>query len=120
MADLVLVAHFLFVLFAVGGAFLLFVWPYLICVHLITVVWSSAVNLFEWTCPLTPIENRFRAAGGGLAYKGGCIEHYIGSLVYPLGMPRRLKLVAGFTILGWNALMYGFLILLRPGTITGG
>ena len=119
MADLTLSAHFAFVLFAVAGAFLVLAWPVLVWAHLPVVIWSSVVNLCGWTCPLTPVENRFRSAAGGQAYSGNCLEHYVGRLVYPLGMPRRLELVAGVSILVWNALAYGGILLLRPGRFTG-
>lgn len=36
----------------------------------------------------------------------------MGSLVYPRGMPRQLELVAGFSILAWNAVVYGGVFLL--------
>jgi len=71
------------------------------------VIWSSIVNLAGWTCPLTPLENRFRAAANGTGYEGGFVQHYIGPLVYPRGMPRRLELIAGVTIVLWNGVLYG-------------
>jgi hypothetical protein len=106
-ASLVLLFHFAFVLFAVFGGFGLLVdlrWAW---VHVPVVVWSSVVNLAGWTCPLTPLEKRLRAAGDATGYEGGFVEHYIGPLVYPRGMPRRLELVAGVTIAAWNAVLYG-------------
>ena len=106
LADATLSFHFLFVAFAVAGGFLVPLVPRIVWIHLAVVLWSSIVNLFDWTCPLTPAEKRFRSAGGGDAYQGGFVEHYLGRLVYPLGMPRRLELVAGISILVWNALVY--------------
>jgi hypothetical protein len=106
-ASLVLLCHFAFVLLAVFGGFGLLVdlrWAW---IHLPVVIWSSVVNLAGWTCPLTPLEKRLRAAADGAGYEGGFVEHYIGPLVYPRGMPRRLELVAGVTIVAWNAVLYG-------------
>jgi hypothetical protein len=108
-ANLVLLVHFAIVLFAVLGAFGILIssrWPWY---HVPVVIWSSVVNLAGWTCPLTPLENHFRVAATGEGYQGGFIEHYVGSVVYPGGMPRRLELVAGVAILVWNALLYGCL-----------
>lgn len=112
LADGTLVAHLAFVLFAVAGGLFLLLRPGLIWVHLPVVVWSSLVNLLSWTCPLTPIENHFRRLAGSRAYGEGFIVHYIGPMVYPRGMPRQLELVAGISILAWNALVYGGLFLL--------
>jgi hypothetical protein len=81
------------VLFAVfGGLLILFrtSWAWL---HVPAVLWSSAVNLANWRCPLTPLEKYFRRRAGN-AYEDGFVEHYIGTLVYPKGMPRQIELVA--------------------------
>jgi hypothetical protein len=106
-ANLILLSHFLFVLVGVFGALGILVNPSWIWVHIPIVMWSSIVNLAGWTCPLTPLENRFRSAGYGVGYEGGFMHHYIGPIVYPRGMPRKLELVAGLSILLWNALVYG-------------
>lgn len=75
--------------------------------HLPVVAWSSIVNLANWTCPLTPLEKSLRERAGQEAFEGGWIQHYLEPLVRPLGMPRRLELVAGISILVWNAIAYG-------------
>ncbi|HWA11673.1 MAG TPA: DUF2784 domain-containing protein [Burkholderiales bacterium] len=120
-ANLVLLGHFAFVLFAVFGGFLLLLdrrWAWL---HVPVVAWSSVVNLAAWTCPLTPLEKRLRASAAQEGYEGGFVQHYVGSLVYPGGMPRRFELVAGCAIVLWNLAVYAVLWWLtagssRPGT----
>ena len=112
IADATLVAHFVFVLFAVAGGFLLLLRPGLIWIHVPVVIWSSLINLLGGTCPLTPIENHFRKLAGARSYAGGFVVHYIGRLVYPRGMPRQMELVAGVSILVWNAVVYGAVFLL--------
>jgi hypothetical protein len=106
-AELVLLFHFVFVLLAVFGGFGTLLSPRWAWVHVPIVAWSSLVNLAGWTCPLTPMENRLRAAVGGRAYQGGFVHHYLGPLVYPHGMPRRLELIAGVSVLLWNGVLYG-------------
>jgi len=106
-ANVVLLAHFAFVLLAVFGGLGLFINQRWAWVHVPIVVWSSVVNLASWTCPLTPLENRLRVAAAGMGYEGGFVQHYIGPLVYPRGMPRQLELVAGVSIVLWNVLLYG-------------
>jgi hypothetical protein len=109
MADVVLLAHFAFVLFAVFGAFLVLVDSSWAWVHIPAVVWSSVVNLASGTCPLTPLENRYRSRMGA-SYEGGFIQHYVRSVVYPGGMPRRLELIAGISIVVWNGIVYAVLV----------
>ena len=108
-ANLVLLIHFAIVLLAVFGGFGVLVDGRWAWVHVPIVVWSSVVNLAGWTCPLTPLENRFRVAAGK-GYEGGFVQHYIGPLVYPRGMPRQLELVAGVAIALWNGVLYGCII----------
>lgn len=113
-ADAVLLAHFAFVAFAVFGGVLFYFdhrWAWL---HIPAVLWSSIVNLASWTCPLTPLEKALRERAKKAAYSGGFVEHYIGALVYPGGMPRRMELIAGISIVVWNMLVYGVLLLIQP------
>jgi hypothetical protein len=109
-ADLVLLLHFLFAAFAVFGGALVacnFRWAWL---HIPAVLWSSVVNLKSWTCPLTPLEKSLRTSAGQAGYAGGFIQHYVGRAVYPRGMPRRLELVAGISILVGNLVVYAFIL----------
>ncbi len=98
---------------AVLGGFAVFIELWIALIHLPIVIWSAAINFAGKTCPLTPMEKRFRAAGGGVAYEGGFIQHYIGGVVYPKGMPRRLEITAGVSVLAWNAALYTVILLLR-------
>jgi hypothetical protein len=117
-ANLVLLLHFVFVALAVFGGFGILIDPRWAWVHVPIVVWSSVVNLAGWTCPLTPLENRLRAAADGTGYDGGFVQHYIGALVYPQGMPRRFELIAGIAVIVWNGVLYGCIVLwlLRGGS----
>jgi len=113
LANLVLVFHFAFVAFSVLGGFLVLWKRWIAWLHVPSVLWSSLVNLFSHVCPLTPLENKFRRLAGQAGYEGGFVQHYIAPLVYPGGMPRRLELVAGFSVLIWNAFVYALVVALR-------
>lgn len=108
-ANLVLLLHFAFVVLAVFGGFGVLMEPRWAWVHVPIVVWSSVVNLAGWTCPLTPLENRLRASANGTGYAGGFLQHYVGQLVYPQGMPRRFELIAGVAVALWNGVLYAFI-----------
>ena len=111
-ADAVLVFHASFALFAVvGGLCLLLDWRFLL-IHIPVAVWSSLVNLANWTCPLTPWEKQLRRRAGQQPFEGGWIQHYLEPLVRPLGMPRRMELIAGVSVLVWNVLVYGVIYLI--------
>lgn len=107
-ADLVMLLHFAFLAFAVLGGFLLHWWPGVVWWHLPVLAWGVSIALIGGTCPLTPLENRLRVAGGGRAYEGGFIEYYLLGRLYPAGLPRPLMMALGALLLLVNLLPYGF------------
>jgi hypothetical protein len=109
-ADLVLVLHFLFALFAVFGGFLVLIDRWIMVAHIPAVVWSSIVNLAKWTCPLTPLEKNLRQRAGQQVFEGTWIQNYLEPLVRPLGMPRRMELIAGVSVALWNVIVYGIVL----------
>jgi hypothetical protein len=106
-ADLVMLLHYFFLAFAALGGFLLRWWPALAWWHLPMVAWGVAIAAIGWTCPLTPLENRLRMAGGGQPYQGGFIEHYVTARIYPDGLPANVMLGMGIALLLTNLIAYG-------------
>jgi len=113
LADLVLVVHLAFVLFVVLGGLLVLKWPRLAWLHVPAAVWGVLIEYKGWICPLTPLENSFRARGGGAGYSGGFIEHYIQPLLYPAGLTRGTQIVFGSLALLVNLTAYGVVIARR-------
>ncbi len=111
LADLVVIVHFLFVLFAVGGAFLVLRWRGVVWVHIPAAIWAALIEFAGWICPLTPLEKYLRVHGGGSGYDGGFIDHYILPVLYPRGLTREVQIVLGTLVLLINVGVYGWLIL---------
>ncbi len=106
LADIVVVIHLGFVLFAVLGAILLFRWPGVIWVHLPAAAWAAGIEFFGWICPLTPLEIRLRRLGGEAGYVGGFVEHYIWPMLYPAALTRGVQIALGALVVGINLLIY--------------
>lgn len=106
LADLVVVAHFLFVVFAVFGALIALRWPRCAWLHLPVLVWAVLVEWTGWLCPLTPLEQWLRASEGAAAYSGGFIEHYLAAILYPSGLTRSVQIFLGSLLLAFNLCMY--------------
>lgn len=106
LADLVLVAHLGFILFVMAGALLALRWPRAAWVHLPAAAWGVAIELFGWTCPLTPLENWLRAAAGAQTYPGGFVEQYVLPVVYPPGLTRTVQTALGGIVLATNLVLY--------------
>jgi len=114
-ADLVLVAHLVFIGFVVGGSFLAWRWPRLIWVQLPAMVYGALVELVGFDCPLTALQNFLLRRGGRAGYHGGFISHYLIQVIYPPGLTRGLQvwlgvLVALIAVIGYG----GYLRRHRP------
>jgi hypothetical protein len=112
MADVIVLLHFVFVMFVVFGGLLALRWPRMAWLHLPAVVWGTVVEFTGWICPLTPLENRLRRAGGDASYEGDFIAHYILPALYPDGLTRRDQLVLGGLAILVNIAIYT-LVLVR-------
>jgi hypothetical protein len=109
LADVVLLLHLVFVLFAVAGGLLLLKWPRLIWLHLPAVAWGAIVEFTGWICPLTPLENTLRELAGAATYNADFIERYVLPWLYPARLTRDIQLILGMIVIGVNFLVYGWL-----------
>lgn len=113
LADLVLIAHFSFVAFAVLGGLLVLRYNKIIWWHLAALFWSVAVQWADWICPLTPLENAFRNLGGEAGYSAGFIEHFLLKILYPENLTLELRYVLGAVLIGVNVAVYSYVLLTR-------
>lgn len=106
LADAVVLLHVAFVAFAVAGGLLALRWPRVVWLHVPAALWAAVVEFSGWYCPLTPLENRLRVAGGSAAYAGGFIERYVLPLLYPAELTRGLQIWLGAFVVVANAGVY--------------
>jgi len=106
LADLVVVAHLLFVVFVMAGGFLLLRWPRLVWLHLPAALWGAYIEFSGGICPLTPLENHLRALSGAGSYRGGFVEHYVWPLLYPAELTPALQQSLGWAVLAVNGVAY--------------
>jgi hypothetical protein len=114
LADLVVLFHLAFVVFAVLGGLLALKWRRFLWIHLSAVVWAATVEFTGWVCPLTPLENWLRERGGGDTYNSDFIARYILPVLYPQGLTRELQIVLGILVIVVNLAIYSRV--LRSGT----
>ena len=113
LADLVVVAHLLFIVFALLGGLLLLWRRVWLIIHLPAAIWVSLISVKGWICPLTPLENFLRVKAGAGGYGGGFVEHYIIALIYPVGLTPQLQLILGVVALLVNIGIYGLVFYYR-------
>ena len=106
LADLVVLIHLAFIVFALLGGLLALRWRCVPWVHLPAATWGAAVELFGWFCPLTPLENWLRRSSGSAEFSGGFIERYLLPILYPAELTRELQLVLGCSVVVLNLAVY--------------
>lgn len=99
LADVVLLLHAAFILFVVFGGLLVWRWPRLAWLHLPAAAWGTLIAFFGWYCPLTPLENHWRALAGQQGYDTGFIQHYLLSFIYPAGLTRPVQIAMGIGVI---------------------
>lgn len=109
LADTVVLLHFTFIVFACAGGLLAFRIHWIPWLHIPAALWGVAVELLDFYCPLTHLENWLRAAGGQDAYATSFIDRYIAVIVYPPGLTRTSQIVLGCALLLFNVSIYWLL-----------
>src|SRR5215213_6041098 len=110
MANLVVLIHFLFVLFVVLGGLLVLRWRRLIYLHVPAVIWGAWIEFSGRICPLTPLENMLRLKAGEAGYTGGFIEHYLLAILYPSALTREIQAVLGVLVVVLNLALYAYVL----------
>ena len=107
LADLVLLLHLVFILFALLGGLAAVRRPRLAWLHVPALAWAVAVEAAGWICPLTPLERHLRMAAGQTAYAGGFVEHYLVPVLYPGSLTRTDQVLLALALLLFNGVVYG-------------
>ena len=110
LADLVLFAHLVFVLFVIGGGLLALKWPRIAWLHLPAAIWGAMIEFMGWICPLTPLEKQLLMQSGSSGYEGDFIGHYLLPILYPTGMTRNVQLILGVLVVIINGALYGWML----------
>lgn len=109
-ADAVLVLHFAFILFVVGGALLAFRFAWMPWLHLPAAAWGAWVEIAGRICPLTTLENHLRVRAGLDGYQDSFVEHYLFPLIYPAGLTRSMQLALAAFVVVTNVALYSWLL----------
>jgi len=106
LADIVVIIHFLWIVFLIFGAFLGVKYKTVRVFHISGLIFALTIQIFDWYCPLTHIEVWLRSKHDpALAYAGSFIPHYIKKIVY-IELPRYTIFILTVILCGFNAWMY--------------
>ena len=109
VANLLLIVHFIFILFVVFGALLFFVSTKIIFIHVPAVIWGSYIELTNSICPLTYLENWFLKKSNKTTYSEGFIQNYLVPIVYPESLSKDLQIYLGIGLIVLNIIIYIFI-----------
>ena len=115
-ANIVLIAHFVFIVFVLCGGLLLLRWQRIVWIHLPSVFWVIVVEVTGIVCPLTPLENYFRARSGADIYHGDFIGHYLWLIIYPAELTTTIQLMLAGVVIAFNLIIYAVIIRVRSGS----
>lgn len=105
LADLVVVVHFLYILFLVLGPLLSLRWPRLRRIHLAAIGLGVLIQGFAFLCPLTVLEIWLRGGWPGRGGEPGFIGRYIEPIVYP-GLSQGTITALTFLLAAFTVLFY--------------
>jgi hypothetical protein len=107
LTDTVVIVHFAYLAFVVGGGFLVRRYRWLIVPHLLALAWGIYVEAMPgMLCPLTPLENHFARLAGAEGYEGGYIEHYLVPIIYPDGLTPTAQRWLAMALIAVNVIAY--------------
>ncbi|MBL7962020.1 DUF2784 domain-containing protein [bacterium] len=90
LADIILMIHFLYVSFVIGGLLAIWIGAYFQwewirnfwfrVIHLVAIGFVALESIFGVVCPLTEWENKFRQSSGG--YQTSFMQHWIHKILF--------------------------------------
>ena len=105
-ADIILIIHFLFILFVIFGALLFFIVKKIVFIHIPAIIWGSYIEVTHSICPLTYLENWFLHKANLTIYSEGFIQNYLVPIVYPMNLTKDLQIFLG---IGLIVIKYSYL-----------
>jgi hypothetical protein len=107
LADMVVLIHFLWILFLIFGAIPGVRYKAIKILHITGLVFAFVIQVFGWYCPLTHLEVWLRAKHDpSLAYAGSFIIHYVEGLIYIEKNSAWLIFSLTLLLMGFNAWFY--------------
>lgn len=105
LAALVLAIHLAWLALVIFGALWTRRRPVWGTVHILALLWGTAVEVGPWSCPLTLAEEYFESRAGAAAYHGSFLVHYLDAIVYP-DFPGWVVTCAGVSVCALNLFIY--------------
>ena len=106
-ANAILLLHLAFICLVLLGGLAVARWPRLAWIHVPAATWGFLVEVADWYCPLTDVENYLLRRAGEGGYAGDFLERGLLAVIYPEGLTREVQIGLGLVVLTVNAVIYG-------------
>lgn len=110
LADLTVIVHVAFIVFVMGGGWLVLRKPRVAWLHVPMALWGAWIEFAGRICPLTPLENWLRQRAGEAAYETSFVEQYLLPVLYPESLTREVQIALGALVVLVNAVPYTLLV----------
>jgi hypothetical protein len=108
LTDVVVIAHFLWILFLIFGLAFAMKRSRIAWVHLGGLLFTLLINIVGWFCPLTYLENYLRSRGYRSPYEESFILYHLGAVIYPQLSEAAIRL-GGIVFVCVNLVGYAFI-----------
>ncbi len=107
LADGALALHLAYILWVVFGGLLSRQRPVVAGLHIASLLYSIAIELGPWPCPLTLAENWLEARAELVPYSGPFLLHYLDAIIYPNLSPA-LLIAVGIIVCAANLALHAW------------
>jgi len=83
LAAGVVVLHYGYLAYLIGGGFLAWRWPRSLVGHVAAAVWAVLIVVTKVPCPLTSLQNNLRERAGQQPLSGSFVEIYVRGTLFP-------------------------------------
>ena len=110
LAALILIIHFLFIIFVIFGGLLFFIKPWTLYFHVPAFLYGVYVEFTQTICPLTYLENYLLTKANLATYSTTFIQNYLYAIIYPINLTKQIQISLGIALLIINGIIYGYII----------
>lgn len=106
LADIIVIFHFLWIVFLISGAFFVRKYRFLKFFHISRLAYALIIQIFDLYCPLTYLETWLRAKHDpSLNYEGSFISYYLEKLIY-IEISNLIIVALTFVLVTFNFIFY--------------
>lgn len=112
LADVVVTAHYAYLVYLLIGGFLAWRWHKSIVAHVVAAVWAVLIVVTKVPCPLTSLQNNLRERAGQQPLSASFVDTYVRGTFFPTDRVGPAQALVGILVLmSW----LGFVRAVRQG-----